>query len=77
MGNTEQSEPRRHLQVEDLRPLSDIAEVADILNTSTKTIRRLVARRKLVPARLAEGGSSKLLFPKREVLRLVAELGAT
>lgn len=57
----------------ELPALCTATESASALRTSTRTIKRMVASGRLRAAKLALGGSSRLLIPRAELERLVAE----
>ncbi|MDB4984932.1 MAG: hypothetical protein JWN04_110 [Myxococcaceae bacterium] len=61
------------IEFPDLPTLCSVDEAAKALRSSTRTIRRLLATGRLRAAKLAIGGSSKLLVPRIEIERLVRE----
>jgi excisionase family DNA binding protein len=62
-----------NIELSDLPTLCTIDEAANALRLSTRAVRRLLATGRLRAAKLAIGGSSKLLVPRVELERLVRE----
>lgn len=62
------------LTVAELPTLATPAEAASVLRTSTRTIHRLIAHGRLRPAKLASGGSSRLLIHRSAIERLIADM---
>jgi excisionase family DNA binding protein len=62
------------MNLEAFPTLGTITEAQRVLRTSRNTIYRLIATGRLRTAKLADGGSSKTLIPKRSLERLISEL---
>jgi len=60
------------ISLSELPSLCTLREAARALRTSPKTVGRLIATGRLRAARLALGGSSRVLIPRVELERLVA-----
>lgn len=61
------------IELPELPSLCTVDEAAKALRSSTRTVRRLLATGRLRAAKLALGGSSRLLVPRVEIERLVRE----
>ena len=56
-----------------LPPLCTLSETATALRQSTRTIKRMIADRRLMAARLHNEGSAKVLIPRAEIERLLRQ----
>ena len=53
-----------------------VSEVAEVIRTSVKTVRRRIEQGRLRACKLTEGGSARVLVPREEIRRLFTEAGA-
>lgn len=59
-----------------LRPLCTIDEAAELLRTSTRNLRRLIAAGRIETVRSRQGGGSRVLIPRVELGRFLRGLAS-
>jgi excisionase family DNA binding protein len=63
--------------VSTLAPICTAAEAAAVLRTTTRNLRRMVARGRINAVRACDGGSSRVLIPRAEIGRYLRSLAVS